>query len=126
MLGLDALIGNHYTRYNLILIGPYAVGAAWIIASWLPGGRARVGDGDLPRQRRYQLHLRAQLQMQVQHHHQTDDHPDIENEIDAAADADQACQPRRVRRQPDKVQARGRDGHRHQADRWRAEYSVQA
>jgi 4-amino-4-deoxy-L-arabinose transferase-like glycosyltransferase len=37
MLGLDALIGNHYTRYNLILMGPYAVGAAWIITSWLPG-----------------------------------------------------------------------------------------
>jgi 4-amino-4-deoxy-L-arabinose transferase-like glycosyltransferase len=37
MLGLDALIGNHYTRYNLILIGPYAVGAAWIITSWLSG-----------------------------------------------------------------------------------------
>ena len=36
MLGLDALIGNHYTRYNLILIGPYAVGAASIMASWLP------------------------------------------------------------------------------------------
>jgi hypothetical protein len=37
ILGLDALIGNHYTRYNLILIGPYAVGAAWIITSWLLG-----------------------------------------------------------------------------------------
>jgi 4-amino-4-deoxy-L-arabinose transferase-like glycosyltransferase len=36
MLGLDALIGNHYTRYNLILMGPYAVGAASIMASWLP------------------------------------------------------------------------------------------
>ena len=36
MLGLDALIGNHHTRYNLILIGPYAVGAASIITSWLP------------------------------------------------------------------------------------------
>ena len=36
MLGLDALIGNHYTRYNLILMGPYAVGAASIITSWLP------------------------------------------------------------------------------------------
>jgi 4-amino-4-deoxy-L-arabinose transferase-like glycosyltransferase len=36
MLGLDALIGNHYTRYNLILMGPYAVGAASIIMSWLP------------------------------------------------------------------------------------------
>lgn len=36
MLGLDALIGNHYTRYNLILIGPYAVGAAFIMTWWLP------------------------------------------------------------------------------------------
>src|SRR5580693_6794623 len=36
MLGLDALIGNHFTRYNLILIGTYAVGAASIITSWLP------------------------------------------------------------------------------------------
>jgi 4-amino-4-deoxy-L-arabinose transferase-like glycosyltransferase len=41
MLGLDALIGNHYTRYNLILIGPYALGAAWIISSWLPGAHSR-------------------------------------------------------------------------------------
>jgi 4-amino-4-deoxy-L-arabinose transferase-like glycosyltransferase len=36
MLGLDALIGNHYTRYNLILMGPYAAGAASIIVTWLP------------------------------------------------------------------------------------------
>jgi 4-amino-4-deoxy-L-arabinose transferase-like glycosyltransferase len=41
MLGLDALIGNHYTRYNLVLIGPYAVGAAFIISSWLSSGRWR-------------------------------------------------------------------------------------
>jgi hypothetical protein len=41
MLGLDALIGNHYTRYNLVLIGPYAVGAAFIISSWLGSGRWR-------------------------------------------------------------------------------------
>lgn len=33
-LVLDGLIGNHYTRYNLVLIGPYAVGAAAIISSW--------------------------------------------------------------------------------------------
>jgi hypothetical protein len=33
MLGLDALIGNHYTRYNLILIGPYAVGATFAISA---------------------------------------------------------------------------------------------
>lgn len=40
-LALDALIGNHYTRYNLILIGPYAAGAAWIISSWMGSGRLR-------------------------------------------------------------------------------------
>jgi hypothetical protein len=38
MLGLHAAIGNHYTRYNLILIGPYAVGTAVIASSY---GRCR-------------------------------------------------------------------------------------
>jgi hypothetical protein len=42
MLVLDAAVGNHYTRYNLILIGPYSVGAAWIICSTLPYGRWRA------------------------------------------------------------------------------------
>jgi hypothetical protein len=42
MLGLHAAVGNHYTRYNLILIGPYAVGAAWIICSALPYVRWRA------------------------------------------------------------------------------------
>lgn len=40
-LALDALVGNHYTRYNLILIGPYATGAAEIISSWLKSLRWR-------------------------------------------------------------------------------------
>jgi hypothetical protein len=53
MLGLHGLIANHYTRYNLILISPYAIGAAWImldivarrrspsrLASALPSGEA--------------------------------------------------------------------------------------
>jgi hypothetical protein len=39
MLALDAAVGNHYTRYNLILIGPYSAGAAWIICSALPYAR---------------------------------------------------------------------------------------
>jgi high-affinity Fe2+/Pb2+ permease len=34
MVGLHAAVANHYTRYNLILIGPASSGAAWIIA-WL-------------------------------------------------------------------------------------------
>ena len=32
MVGLHAAVANHYTRYNLILIGPVALGAAWIIS----------------------------------------------------------------------------------------------
>ena len=31
MLGLHAALANQYTRYNLILIGPFAIGAAWLI-----------------------------------------------------------------------------------------------
>jgi 4-amino-4-deoxy-L-arabinose transferase-like glycosyltransferase len=41
MLGLHAGVANHYTRYNLILIGPFAVGAAWIISAWRPRVRWR-------------------------------------------------------------------------------------
>jgi hypothetical protein len=41
MLGLHAAVANHYTRYNLILIGPAAVGAAWLISGWLQLARAR-------------------------------------------------------------------------------------
>jgi len=39
MLALHAAIANHYTRYNLILIGPFAAGAAWMIAQ--AGARLR-------------------------------------------------------------------------------------
>ena len=31
MLGLHAAVANQYTRYNLILIGPFSIGAAWLI-----------------------------------------------------------------------------------------------
>jgi hypothetical protein len=31
MLALHAAVANEYTRYNLILIGPFAAGAAWMI-----------------------------------------------------------------------------------------------
>ncbi len=40
-LAVDGLIGNVATRYNLILIGPYAIGAAALISSWLESGRWR-------------------------------------------------------------------------------------
>jgi hypothetical protein len=32
MLGLHAAVANHYTRYNLILIGPFSAAAAWFIS----------------------------------------------------------------------------------------------
>ena len=32
LVGVHAAIANHYPRYNLGLIGPFAVGAAWIIS----------------------------------------------------------------------------------------------
>jgi hypothetical protein len=40
MLGLHALLANHYTRYNIILIAPFSVGAAWVVAGWLSRRRA--------------------------------------------------------------------------------------
>src|SRR5262249_39565823 len=37
MLGLHAALANQFSRYNLILIGPFCAGAAWIIASLAAG-----------------------------------------------------------------------------------------
>ena len=42
MLGLHALIANPYSRYNLILIGPFSAGAAWIISTSPRNGRLRL------------------------------------------------------------------------------------
>jgi hypothetical protein len=36
MLGVHAAVANHSTRYNLILIGPFAAGAAWVITRMIP------------------------------------------------------------------------------------------
>jgi hypothetical protein len=48
MVGVHAALANHYIRYNLILIGPIAIGAAWMIArtaaSWR-AGRVRPSPG---------------------------------------------------------------------------------
>jgi hypothetical protein len=41
MLGLHAALASHYTRYNLILIGPFSAGAAWLLVSIGAGARAR-------------------------------------------------------------------------------------
>jgi hypothetical protein len=42
MLGLHALLANESTRYNLILIGPYCAGAAWLIQSMAATVHARL------------------------------------------------------------------------------------
>src|SRR5262249_848176 len=136
LVGVHAALANHYARYNLGLVGPLAVGAAWMIARMVvgvrgtrlarltartarrarPGGRTgslatclvrsqRIGDGDLARQERDQLQLGAQLEMQVEQHDQADHHPHIEDEIDAAADADEFGEARRVRRKPHEVES---------------------
>jgi hypothetical protein len=31
MLGLHAAVANHYTRYNIILLAPFCVGAGWVM-----------------------------------------------------------------------------------------------
>src|SRR5664280_1551547 len=41
MLGLHAAVANQSTRYNLILIGPFSVGAAWISSATLRNARWR-------------------------------------------------------------------------------------
>src|SRR5450830_1237224 len=41
MLGLHAAVANQSTCYNLILIGPFSVGAAWIISATLRNARWR-------------------------------------------------------------------------------------
>jgi hypothetical protein len=41
MLALHAAVANHYTRYNLILIGPFCSGAAWIIVEAAAAWRRR-------------------------------------------------------------------------------------
>jgi len=41
MLGLHGAVANHYTRYNLILIGPTAIAAGWMISAWLQHARSR-------------------------------------------------------------------------------------
>jgi hypothetical protein len=42
MLVLHALLANESTRYNLILIGPYCAGAAWLIHSMAASVHARL------------------------------------------------------------------------------------
>jgi hypothetical protein len=48
MLGLHAALANQTTRYNLILIGPFCVGAAWLIASWGVWRRRAIAPASAP------------------------------------------------------------------------------
>jgi hypothetical protein len=51
MLALHAAVANHYTRYNLILIGPFCAGAAWIIAEAAAAWRRRAAALSTPASR---------------------------------------------------------------------------
>jgi hypothetical protein len=48
MLGLHAAVANHYTRYNLILIGPFAAGAAWVVAEIASAASRRRRAAQIP------------------------------------------------------------------------------
>jgi len=48
MLGVHALVANHYTRYNLILIGPLSIGAAWVISAGLKHALAKGTSAEKP------------------------------------------------------------------------------
>jgi hypothetical protein len=48
MLGLHAAVANHYTRYNLILIGPFAAGAAWVVAEIVSAASRRRRAAQIP------------------------------------------------------------------------------
>jgi hypothetical protein len=47
MLALHATVANQYTRYNLILIGPFAAGTAWLVARKGSALLARHGVNEL-------------------------------------------------------------------------------
>jgi hypothetical protein len=45
LVGVHGLLANHYPRYNLGLIGPIAVGAAWMILRLWAGATPRASSG---------------------------------------------------------------------------------
>ncbi|MFL5061533.1 MAG: hypothetical protein ACJ8DQ_15705 [Xanthobacteraceae bacterium] len=47
LVGLHAAVANHYSRYNLGLIGPFSIGAAWMMArALLASRRAQKSSAD--------------------------------------------------------------------------------
>ena len=69
----------------------------------------RIGDRDLPRQRRDQFRLGTQLQVQIEQDDEAEADPGVQDEVDAAADADQLGELRAVLGKPDEVEPRRRD-----------------
>ena len=51
MLALHAAVANQTTRYNLILIGPFAAGAAWLVSTWRPDRSGSRAAARVPIQR---------------------------------------------------------------------------
>ena len=79
--------------------------------AFVRGTPANVGKRDRPRQNRDEFHLRAQLEVEVEQDDERDAHPNIEDEIDAAADAGPLRDVRRVIGHPGEIEAacRGND-----------------
>src|SRR5262245_51642670 len=65
-------------------------------------------QGDRSRHDCDQLHLAAQLEVKIEKNDQADTHPDIKDEIDAAAYACPYRHLRRVIRRPGEIEARSR------------------
>ena len=45
LVAFHAAVANHYSRYNLGLIGPFSIGPAWVISRALA---RRAGKEDAP------------------------------------------------------------------------------
>jgi hypothetical protein len=67
-------------------------------------GSARdIGERNGAREPGDQFMLRPQLQMQIEQYNEADAHPHVEDEVDAAPDPSQFCDPRAVRGKPHEV-----------------------
>src|SRR5215471_6766863 len=78
----------------------------------LRGSRANIRQRNRASKNRDELHLRAQFQVKVEKHDQSDADPDVENEINAAADTGPQGDVRGVIGHPGEIKAGNRNDYR--------------
>jgi len=78
-----------------------------------------VADRDFSHQNRNQLGLRAKFEMQVEQQDQADNNPNVDNKVNATANANQGREPGCMGRQPHEIQARGCGQQGEDCDHWR-------